>query len=502
MGSIKSLAKDTALYGGSTIIGRFLNWLLVPLYTNVFAPGEYGLYTYVYSFVALALVVLTYGMETGFFRFANDERYKGSTVVYSTALTSLAVTSTLFIVIVALLLRPMTHWLECDGHPSFVMLMAVCVAADAFTALPFSYLRYSHRPIKFVALKLTGIGINIGLNLFFILLCPWLMKVAPATVDWFYDPGYGVGYVFLSNFLSSIILIPLMWGELSGFRWRFSPSVWRRMIKYSWPLLVLGFAGIMNQNLDKILLPHLISDPAQGLDVTGVYGACFKLAVVMVIFIQAFRFAYEPFIFDRAKSEGEDKKQIYATVMKWFVAFAMLIFLAVMIYMPIIELFIGANFRSGLGIVPIIMIGELFMGICFNLSLWYKLTDRTRWGMWLSLIGLVVTLAINIALVPHIGYYGSALAALACNTVMMVISYLLGQKYYPINYHVGRLAFYIVLSLALFGLTQLIATPNNWVNMGVGTVLIVIYVMVVLRTEHVTLRQMLPVDAIMRRFRH
>lgn len=502
MGSVKSLAKDTAVYGLSSIVGRFLNWLLVPLYTNCFTQAEYGLNTYIYSFVAIGLVILTYGMETAFFRFANDDRFRGTSTVYSTALISLAASSSAFILLVALFLKPIAEWMECAAHPSYVMMMAVCLAADAFTSIPFSYLRMKHRPIKFATLKLVSIGLNIGLNLFFIVACPWLMKHAPATVNWFYDPGFGIGYIFLSNLISSLCMLPLLLPELRGFRWRFSSSVWREMMRYAWPLLVLGFAGIMNQNLDKILLPHLVSDAAEGMDMTGIYGACFKLAVVMVMFLQAFRYAYEPFIFDRAKSQGEDKKQIYATVMKWFVAFAMLIFLAVMVYMPIIQHFIGGRFRSGIEVVPVIMLGEFFYGVCFNLSLWYKLTDRTQWGMWLTLLGLLVVVTLNILLVPHIGYMGSAWASFACYGVMMTASYFLGQKYFPVDYHLPRLGLYFALSLAFFGLMKLLSFGNNWVDMGVGTVLIIVYIVTVLRVERVTLAQMLPLDAIKKKFHH
>jgi len=501
MGSVKSLAKDTMLYGVSSIVGRFLNWMLVPLYTNVFTASEYGVVTYMYSFVAIILTILTYGMETGFFRFANDDRYRSSDIVYTTALTSLSFTSLLFIAVVWLFLEPATELMECQGHSSYVMLMAICVAADAFTSIPFAYLRFKHRPLKFASLKLTGIAINIGLNLFFILGCPWLMKHAPSTVSWFYDPDFSIGYIFLSNLASSLAMLPLLWPELFTRRWVFSSDVLRRMLRYSWPILVLGFAGIMNQNLDKILLPHLIPDETARMSMTGIYGACFKLAVIMVLFLQAFRYAYEPFIFDRAKSGGEDRKQIYATVMKWFVAFAMLIFLAVMVYMPILQLFIGARYRSGIGVVPIIMLGELFFGVCFNLALWYKLTDRTQWGMWLTLIGLAVVVTLNMVLVPRFGYYGSAWASFACYATMMILSYFLGQKYFPINYHIGRLALYFFSSTALYGLTILLATPNKWVNMSVGTLLIALYIIMVLRVEKVTLGQLLPLGAIKRRFR-
>lgn len=493
MGTVKSLAKDTAVYGISSIVGRFLNWMLVPLYTNVFSTSEYGVVTYVYSVVALAMVLLTYGMETGFFRFANDERFSGSNIVYSTALTSLSVTSAAFIALIIAFLSPITGWMECEGHPSYVVLMGICVSVDAFSTIPFSYLRYRHRPIRFAIVKLVGIAVNIGLNLFFILMCPWLMATAPSTVDWFYDPEFSVGYIFLANLMSSVAMTLLLLPDIWGFKWRFSASLWREMMRYSWPLLVLGFAGIMNQNLDKILLPHLISDPGQRMALTGIYGACFKLAVVMVLFLQAFRFAYEPFIFDRERSKGEDKKEIYSTVMKWFVAFAMFVFLAVIVYMPIIQLFIGARYREGVGVVPIIMLGELFFGICFNLSLWYKLTDRTQWGMWLTLIGLGVVVGLNILLVPRIGFYGCAWASFCCYGTMMVLSYFLGQKYFPVNYRVRRLALYFFTALAIYGVLEISKTANIWINMGVGTLWLVFYLALVMRIEHVSPGSLIPV---------
>lgn len=492
MGSVKSLAKDTAIYGVSSILGRFLNWLLVPLYTNIFPTAEYGIVTYVYSVVALVLVILTCGMETGYFRFANDDRFVNSRIVYSTSLIWIGSLCAVFLALVFLFLQPVTAWMECGGHSSFVALMAVCVAVDAFTAVPFALLRQQHRALKFASLKIIGIAVNISLNLFFILACPLLAEHAPATVSWFYDPSFGIGYIFLANLISSLVMLPLLVPELTGFPWRFDRRLFAEMFRYAWPLLVLGFAGIMNQNLDKILLPHLISDPAVRMSVTGVYGACFKLGVVMVVFLQAFRFAYEPFIFDRSRDEGDDRRRSLAVVMKWFIAFAMMIFLAVMVYMPILQLLIGARYRSGIGIVPVIILGELFYGISSNLSVWYKKTDRTHWGMWLTLIGLAVVVSLNIILVPRIGYYGAAWASFACYATMMILSYLLGRKYYPVDYPLGRIFTYVALSLALWGVMILVSGENKWVNMGVGTLLIAVYLFAVLRIEHISLRSALP----------
>ncbi len=489
MSGIKSLAKDTAVYGLSSIIGRFLNWCLVPLYTWMFPPGEYGEVIYIYTLVALALIVLTYGMETGFFRFANHERYKDPMEVYSTSLISLSITSTAFIVLVCVFINPITSALHAGLHQSYIIMMAIAVALDAFTALPFSFLRYSKKPMRFAALRLINIGANIALNLFFILICPWLWKQAPGWIAWFYDPDFGIGYIFLANLFTSALNLLLLLPELHGFKWRFNPKLWREMLVYSAPLLVLGLAGIMNQNIYSILLPYIYPDKANAMTQVGIYGANYKIAIVMVMFIQAFRFAYEPFIFAKAKDKGEDKLQGYRDAMKWFVISAMVIFLGVMFYLDILRHFIATNYFSGLKVVPIVMIAELFFGISFNLSLWYKLTDRTAWGMWLSLFGLAVTIGLNLLLVPKYGYMGCAWAAFGCYGSMMALSYLLGRIYYPINYNLPKLAFYFLTAIALWVFSELIAIDSKpWLNMLIRTPLLAAYILMVIKMEHIHLR--------------
>ena len=283
MAGIKSLAKDTAIYGLSSIIGRFLNWCLVPLYTQMFPSSEYGVVSYIYAIVALALIILTYGMETGFFRFANHERYKDPMEVYSTSLISLGVSSTAFLALVLAFIKPISAAMHSAMHESYVILMAIAVACDAFTALPFSYLRFRKRPMRFAFLRLVNIGLNIGLNLFFILICPWLWKQAPGWIAWFYDPDFGIGYIFLANMITSVINVVLLLPELRGFPYRFNPALWREMLVYSAPLLVLGIAGVMNQTLYSILFPVLYPDKAQAMSQLGIYGANLKIAIVMVM---------------------------------------------------------------------------------------------------------------------------------------------------------------------------------------------------------------------------
>ena len=488
MAGIKSLAKDTAIYGLSSIIGRFLNWCLVPLYTITFPVAEYGVVTYVYSVVALALIILTYGMETGFFRFANHERWKDPMQVYSTALTSLAVTSSLFVLLVLAALGPVTRWMQCDGHSDYVVMMALCVAIDAFLALPFSYLRYKKRPVRFATIRLVNIGINIGLNLFFILLCPWLMRVAPGTVDWFYRPDFGIGYIFLSNLIASLVNFLMMIPELTGFRWRFSRRLLGEMLRYSAPLLVLGVAGIMNQTVDKLLYPYLVSDPAEAMEGLGIYGANYKVAIVMVMFIQAFRFAYEPFIFSQAKERGEKSKQAYRDAMKFFVIFAVVLFLGVMFFLPVLKYFISPKYFSGLAVVPLIMLAEFFFGVFFNLSVWYKLSDRTVWGMYFSLIGVAVTVVLNVLLVPRFGYMGCAWAALASYFVMMAASYFIGQRLNPIDYPVKRLLAYLGAGAVCYAVGLWLAvTPWMWLNYIIRTAIIAAFLALCVKKEHIPL---------------
>lgn len=492
MAGLKSLGKDTMYYGLSSIVGRFLNWCLVPLYTRVFADDVYGEVTYIYSIVALVVVFLTYGLETGFFRFANRSDNTDPLRVYSTALISLAATSSIFAIAVFVFVGPLSKALLCPDNPSYVLLMGTTVALDAFMAMPFSYLRFAHRPLRFALLRCVNIGINISLNLFFLLLCPWIYRTAPYLIDWFYNPIFGIGYIFLANFISSAITLLLLIPEMRGFKWSFDRLLWRRMILYSLPILAVGIAGIMNQNLDKILLPYLISDSAQAKAQLGIYGACYKIAIVMVMFLQAFRFAYEPFIFAQSRQRGETQLQSYRDAMKWFVIFCMIVFLGVMFYMDILKYFIASSYFSGLKVVPIIMIAEFFFGVFFNLSLWYKLTDRTHWGIWFTLLGLTFTILLNILLVPRIGYMGCAYAALACYGSMMVASYVVGRWKYPIGYNVPRLSLYFFSALALYGISVAVTTHMPIVDLPVRTLMLTLYIYMCLRIERVKLSMLIP----------
>lgn len=483
MGGIKSLAKDTAVYGISSIVGRFLNWCLVPLYVYIFPAAEYGIVSYLYSFTAVALVILNYGMETGFFRFANKE--KDSELVYTTALISLAVTSLLFVLLLTEFLHPISRLLLLPEKSIFVWLLGVTVAIDAFSNLPFAYLRFKKKAFRFAGIKMLNVALNIGLNLFFLLLCPWISQHYPGLISWFYEPlggkSFGIGWIFVANLISSSVILLMLLPELIGRRYRISSELWVRMIHYSWPLLILGVAGILSQNMGQLVIPYLFSGhEEEARTMVGIYGANMKIAIVMVMFTQAFRYAYEPFIFAQAKDEGEGKKQAYCDAMKYFIIFGLVIFLGVMFYLPILKHFISPGYWSGLRVVPIMMLAELCFGVFFNLSLWYKLTDKTEWGMYFSLICFALMFGLNVWLVKAIGipggYLGSAWAALISYFIVMVLSYFVGKRYYPLPYELKRIGSYCLLAGVLWAIGILAGNMMPlWCAYVVRGVLLLVY---------------------------
>ena len=505
MAGIKTLAKETAVYGLSSIIGRFLNWCLVPLYVYLFPTEEYGIVSYLYSFTAVALVILNYGMETGFFRFANKEADPER--VYTTSLISVGTTSALFVILLSLLLHPVADAMLLPRHAGYVWMLGFTVAIDAFSNLPFAWLRFKKKAIRFAGIKLLNVALNIALNLIFLLACPALMKSAPGIVSWFYEPlggeAFGIGWIFLANVISSVVVLLCLLPELTGRRYSFDGPLLRRMLSYSWPLLILGVAGILSQNMGQIIIPYLFKGQEEAArSMVGIYGANIKIAIVMVMFTQAFRYAYEPFIFAQAKGEGESKKQAYCDAMKFFVIFGLFIFLGVMYFLPVLKHFVAPAYWSGLRVVPIMMAAELCFGIFFNLSLWYKLTDRTQWGMYMSLICFVLMLGLNVWFVTAIGipdgYLGSAWAALGSYFAVMVISYFVGRHYYPLPYQVGRLALYTLLAAVLYaGGIWIKPFFPAWLLYTTRIIMLVIYLGVICSFEEVP-----RISPLLRRLRH
>ena len=432
MANLKSLAKDTVIYGLSSIVGRFLNYLLVPLYTQQLAAasGGYGIITEVYSYVALMMVLLTFGMETTFFRFINKEG-EHPNVVYSTSLIAVGSVGLLFVVSVLLGLEPISAFLGYAQHPEYIGIMAVCVAIDAFQSIPYAYLRYQSQAVKFAMLKLLFIVLNISLNLIYFL---WL-------------DGRDVFYAFAINLFCTAFITFFFRRELTSFRWHFDKALLRRMLSYAWPILVLGIAGILNQTADKMILPRIIQGN-EGKVELGIYGACVKIAMIMSMILQAFRYAYEPFVFGKQK-EG-DHRATYALTMKYFIIFTLLAYLCVVAYLDILKYIIHPDYWGGLRVVPIVMAAEILMGIYFNLSFWYKLTDRTIWGAWFSGVGCVVLIAVNLIFIPEYGYMACAWSGVAGYGSAMILSYVFGQKYYPIRYPLQKIGEYVLLTIVFY----------------------------------------------------
>lgn len=481
MADIKRLAKETAIYGVSSILGRFLNWCLVPLYTYVLADtAEFGIYTNIYAWTSFMLVVLVYGMETGLFRFINKEENDPLTV-YGTALTSLFVTSSIFVAMMIPNAGTVAGWLGYREHPEYIAMMSIVLALDAFSCIPFCYLRQQKQSVRFALLKLFFIVINIVCNIFFLVICPRIAKTSPEIINWFYDPDYGVGYIFVSNLIATSLETLLLLPYVFVGRLRFSFDILKRMLKYSLPLLLLGVVGIMNQSLDKMIYPMLVEDRAQGEAELGIYGACFKIALIMMLFTQAFRYAYEPFVF--SKNKDSDSRKVYADTMKYYIITALAICLGMIAYLDVLKYLIHSSYWDGLVVVPIILASYLFQGIYFNLSFWYKLTDRTMWGTYLSLIGCAINCALLFLLVPRIGYVGAAIASLAAYTAMMLASYFLGQKYMPIDYDLRAIFKYMGLAAILFVCMELFKTSILWINILINTCLFAVFVVYLVKTD-------------------
>ena len=472
-GGMKRLAKETAVYGLSSIIGRFLNWMLVPMYTRVFTDtGDFGIVTNLYGWVALLLVLLTFGMETGFFRFINKKEETEPMRVYATTMAWVGGLSGAFLILVLLFLRPIAHALSYTAPLEYLGMMLGITAVDAFCCIPFAYLRYAGQAYRFAGIKLLSIFLNIFLNIFFLVICPWLYTRMPETIGWFYRPDYGVGYVFVANVITTgITFLCLLPSMMPGFKARPDGTLLKEMLHYSFPILILGIAGIFNQTADKILFPLLFDDKTEAYRQLGIYGACFKVAVVMVMFIQAFRYAYEPFIFAKNKSEGNTKA--YAEAMKYFIIFSLFIFLGVMFYIDIIKYFVGSRYYDGLQVVPIVMLGEFFFGIYFNLSFWYKLIDQTQWGAYFSIIGCASTVAIIILFAPTYGYMACAWASFCCNLLMMLLSYFIGQKKYPIQYDLKSAAIYFSLAAVLYIVGMYLPIPSTAAKFAFRTILLI-----------------------------
>ena len=474
---MKRLAKETAVYGLSSIIGRFLNWLLVPMYVRVLADtADFGIYTNLYAWVALLLVIITFGMETGMFRFINNRDEAHPDRVYAASLYFVAALSVAFAAFAIIGLPWLSSTLNYQNNPEYLAMMAGVVSVDAVCSIAFAYLRYKGKAIRFAGLKMLSIMLNIFLNVFFFLICPFMEERLPGSTAWFYAEDYGVGYIFISNMITTAVTFGILISDmLPGLKaWRqIDISLWRRMLSYSFPILILGVAGIFNQTADKILFPFLFEDQNYANEQLGIYGACFKIAVVMVMFTHSFRYAYEPYVFSRNRDKGN--KEAYADAMKYFIIASLAIFLFVMFYLDFLKYFVSPAYYPGLRVVPIVMLGELFYGIYYNLSIWYKLTDNTRWGAWFSLTGCFSTVAVILLMAPKWGYMACAWASPVCNGLMMTMSYFVGRKRFPVPYNLGRVATYTVLAASFYLLGMYIEIGDGGIKIAYRTGLLVAF---------------------------
>ena len=476
------LLGQTAIYGLSSIIGRFLNYLLVPLYTYKIAAesGGYGVVTNVYAHTGLLLVLLTFGMETTFFRFATKEKADPDKA-FSTAGLSVGFVSLLFVILVMLFLKPIANsqLFNYPDHPEYIAMMAVVVALDAFQAILFARLRYEERALKFAILKLTFIVLNIALNLFVFLAAPKMVESFPEAMSW-YKPENQVRYIFVVNLICTSLVTFGFIPEIRKLRSGIDFKLLKSMLNYTWPLLLLGLAGILNQVADKIVYRYIVPGE-EGEVQLGIYGACVKVAMIMALITQAFRYAYEPFVF----SDGRDpkNKEVQADVMKYFIIFTMLAFVAVMAFLPLLRHFIAPDYWEGLKAVPIVMMAEIFMGIYFNLSFWYKLIDQTWWGAIFSAIGCAVLLAINFIFVPIYGYMACAWGGFAGYGVCMVLSYIVGQKKSPSPYDLKSAIFYLLIAVTLVALIKVIPIENTVLSVVVNALITLVYVAIVALKE-------------------
>lgn len=473
--NLRSLLKDTAIYGLSSIVGRFLNYLLVPLYTYKIAAqsGGYGIVTNLYAYAALFLALLTFGMETTLFRFGSRKECDDK-MVFSTILRLVGGVGLGFLLVVLAFLEPVSGAMGYASHPEYIACFAIITALDAFQAIMFSRLRQQHRPVKFMLLKFAFIIPSILLNLFIFL----VLERFPVGQELFARFDGGVGLIFFSNLLCTLLVTIGFIPEIKGIAYGFDPKLARQMLSYAWPLLLLSLVGILNQVADKILFPYLMPGE-EGMEQLGIYGACVKLAMIMALLTQAFRYAYEPIVF--SESKDRNSPSTLADGMKYFIIFTLLAFLAVVFYMPVLKYLVGSTYWEGLGVIPVVMLAEMFMGVYFNLSFWYKLKDKTWWGAVMSAAGALVMVAVNVILVPEMGYWACAWGGFAGYGTAMLLSFVIGRRYMEVPYDYKSMASYVLLAALLYCAALLPEWLGRewplWLTLAYRTLLLVIFCM-------------------------
>ncbi len=485
MNPLKKLAGQTALYGLPTIIGRLLSYALVPLLTYIYGkPAEFGENIEIYAYISFLNVVFTYGMETALFNFSISETNKE--LVYSTTLRSILISSLVLSLPFLLFSGSIADLIRYPGRSGLIWLAILIVATDAIAAIPFAKLREQNKAKRFAKLKMINVVLQVLITLFFIGVCKYYFEHEPDSfLGRLYNPEIGIAYVFIANLTANIISLILLSPELARVKNGFDLALWKRMMSYALPLIIVGLGGMINETMDRILLKYLL--PA-GIGETqlGIYGACYKISILMTLFVMAFRYAAEPFFFSEQKNENA--KSLYGKVMTYFVIFCLIIFLGTTMNISWIQYFVGPDYRAGLAVVPILLLANLFLGMYFNLSIWYKLTGKTKFGMYLTLVGAIITITLNFLWIPSDniyfgGFMGCAWATLICYATMMVLSYFVGQKYYPVDYDVLKILGYLAFAIALYFVGTFVDTDSVLLDLVLKNSLLLVYLFAVIVIE-------------------
>ncbi len=488
---LKKLAGQTVIYGLGTILPRLINYLLTPLLTYIFTPAEYGINSELYALISFLNVVFTYGMETTFFNF--NSKLENKATVYNTALVSVLLSTAVFTLLLVLFSGQIAQSLSTPGTiylPQFIIWCVLIIASDALLAIPFAKLRAENKALVFSLMKLANVVVNFSLTYFFLVMCKESFEQGETGFKAsLYNPDIGIGYAFLSNLIANLLSLLALSKMYFGLSFNIDFALLKDMLFYAWPLLILGLAGMVNETLDRLILKQLMPDKEEAQIAQGVYGACYKIAILMTIFIQAFRYAAEPFFFSKAKEK--DSKQTYAIVMKYFVIFCLFLFLGTMLNLNWIQYFIGEEFRAGLHVVPILLGANLCLGIVYNLSIWYKLSGKTRFGAIISIAGAAITVLLNLLFVPKFGYTASAWATLAAYAGMMLFSYVLGQKYFPIKYNFRALFVYSLIALGLYALSGLFKGIDSfYLRLLLNNLLILLFALIIYKLELNTIKKL------------
>jgi O-antigen/teichoic acid export membrane protein len=490
MSVLKKLAGDTALYGVSTILGRTLNWALVPLHTVIFTrPEQLASNIELYSWVALLNVVYTYGMETAFFRFASHQTDAKMTY-FNQAVTALILSSLLFSGTLVLFSSQIVGWLDYRGEEMNVVWLALIIAIDAVVAIPFARLRIEKKARQFVTVKIINILTNVGLNVFFLVVCRDIhqskyLTVLKPLIDSFYNPTLGPGYIFLANLLANALFLVLLRDGFRGYRFGWNPVIFKELWQYGYPIFIMGLAGVVNLMTDRWFLRHLLPEGfyagMTSKEVLSIYGNCYKLSIFMALAIQAFKFAADPFFF--SKAEDKNAPALLALVNKWFMVVCVLIWVGICLNIDTIALLIGKNYRTGTNAVPLLMLANLVLGVYYNVAFWFKLSDKTYFGTLITGIGAVVTVVLNIILIPQLGYMGCAWAFLISSVVMLVLCVWWGNKYYPVAYQWAAPVGYILGGALLIYAGTFIKISNQWVAVPFHLLLCLLFILIIALVE-------------------